>query len=269
MRGQAIDVRAGFNSSNRISRSGTVHYGSVHNGYGDAHPVHYGGGNGHSVLGVQIRHNQPRPGGNVHYVNGEVYGGLRYGYVGYNRHWRDDFFLYPYYAFNPYGGFGVVASPWYGYSFLPPYLDTSRVVVVDNYGPAYDPDDHWQDYNNRSDRNRDLDHALDDIQDAFERNNDRTAERLLPPAGQVGIFNQGKYDYSISAADFRDMFLDGVEESVTVRYEITETRIRGNEVHLRARHDYTDSWGANQSVFHTYTLRRESGGYVIREFGTE
>lgn len=201
-------------------------------------------------------------------MNGGVYGGLRYGYVGYNRRWRDDYFLCPFYAFDPYAGATLVVSPWYGYSFLPPYLDESRVTIVEDYGSAYDSNDPWQDYDPRQGGDRDLDHALDDVQDAFERNSDRSAERLLPQSGRVAIFNEGRYDYSVNAADFREMFLDGVEESETVRYAVTGVQVRGTEVHLTAHHEYTDSWGTTQSVEHTYTLRYESGRYVIREFGT-
>ena len=257
----------------RPSRSGTVSYGTVHNGYGRVRPIRYESGYNRSLLGVQIRRNQPRVGFEAGYTYGGVYGGLRYGYVGYNQGWRDDFFAYPYYIFDPFVNTSCVASPWYRYSYLPPYLDNSRVIVVNNYQSSYNDGDNWRDYDYRSnDRDRrddELNSALDDIRDAFERNSDRYAERLLPESGQVAIFNDGKYDYSLGAADFQDMFLDGIEQSKTVKYEIIDSRFKGDEVHLRTRHEYRDSWDATQTVFHTYTLRRENGRYVIREFGTD
>ncbi len=261
--------RGGAPFRNRPSRSGTVAYGTFHNGYGSARPTRYDGGFNHSVLGLQIRRNQPHRGGYGDYHYGGVYGGVRYGYVGYNSYWRDDYFAYPFYAFDPWApGVTVVASPWYRYSYLPPYLDTTRVVIVNDYRSSYnDRRDDWQDY--REQRDDRLDNALGDIRDAFERNSSRDGERLLPQTGQVAIFNDGKYDYSLGADDFQDMFLDGIEQSKTVRYEITETRVRGDEVHLKARHEYTDSWGESQVVAHTYTLRRENGRFVIREFGTD
>ena len=263
--------RSGAPVRYRPSRSGIVAYGSVHNGYGSARPTRYAGGYNRSVLGVQIRRNQPRVGFEANFTYGGVYGGLRYGYVGYNRGWRDDYFAYPYYIFDPFVHTSCVASPFYRYSYLPPYLDNSRVVVVNNYSSSWSDNVDWRDYraDNRDSRNQELSGALDDIRDAFERNSDRYGERLLPQSGQVAIFNDGKYDYSLGASDFGDMFLDGIEQSKTVKYEIVESRTKGDEVHLRTRHEYRDSWDATQVVFHTYTLRREGGRYVIREFGTD
>ena len=252
----------------RSSRSGDVAYGSYHNGYGELRPTRYGGGFNHAELGRNVHRSRPS---GASFVFGGVYGGLRYGYVGYSSSWRDDNFCYPFYVFDPWApNVAYVASPWYRYSYLPPYLNTSRVVVIDHYDSDWGSTDGWRDYDDRARRNEDIDNALDDIRDAFERGNDRLADRILPRTGQVAIFNDGKYDYSLGVDDFQDMFVDGIAQSKTIRYEIIESRVKGNEVHLRARHEYTDSWGESQVVFHTYTLRREQGGrYVIREFGTD
>jgi hypothetical protein len=66
------------------------------------------------------------------------------------------------------------------------------------------------------------------------------------------------------------MFLDGIENSDTVRYEILETRFRGDTIRVKARHIFRDSWGEEQSEVQRITLRREDGGdYVIREFGSD
>ncbi len=179
-------------------------------------------------------------------------------------------FDYPFYAYDPYvAGAVVVASPWYGYSYLPPYLDRSRVVVVDDY-PAWNWDG-WRRYD--LDTTRDdaaVRTALDDLRDAFESENGRLADKLVPEEGDVAIDNDGKYDYSLNPDDFQKMFLDGVEQSKTAHYDILEARTRGDEIRVRARHTFTDSWGDEQSVVHRITLRREDGGdFVIREFGTE
>ena len=256
----------------RPSRSGNVSYGTRSNGYGNARPVRYGSSPSRTSLGNQIRRTDIRVGGNYNY--GGVYGGLRVGYVGYNSYWTDNYFSYPFYVFNPWTpNLSCVASPWYRYSYLPGYINTSRVVVVNNYTSNWDQSG-WNDYDYRYDardrRDEAVSNALDDIRDAFERGSSRYGDRVAPQTGQVAIFNDGKYDYSLGAEDFQDMFLDGIEQSKTIRYEIIESKVRGDEVKVRARHEYTDSWGANQVVFHSYTLRRERDGkYVIREFGTD
>lgn len=261
---------------------------SRYDGRGRASAVRFGTPPIHSALGLQIRRSGYRSGYDV--VIGGQFGGLRVGYVSYGSGWgrrSSSFgvgFGYPYYAYDPFlPDVAVVASPWYRYSSLPPYIDNTRVIVVNNY-PSQDRGD-WRDYDYRSDRrderplseNRNdrrddgaLNEALDDLRDAFERNDERTATQLVPRDGDVAIFNDGKYDYSLNADDFEKMFVDGVEGSKTARYEVVDTSTRGDDVRVRARHEFEDSWGEKQSVTHTLTLRRDRDGkYVIREFGTE
>ncbi|CAN5402045.1 hypothetical protein BH11ARM2_BH11ARM2_37550 [soil metagenome] len=202
-------------------------------------------------------------------------GGLRIGFASYsNNYWhRRTFrprFSYPFYCYDPYAPqVVVVASPWYGYSYLPPYLDGSRVTYVDSY-PAWDWD-RWDRYDPADDRaDPDVRDAVADLRDAFEDGDDRIVDHLLPQEGDVAILNEGKYDYSLNPDDFQKMFLDGIEDSKTVRYEILDVKTRGDEVRIRARHTFTDSWDKEDSVVHLITLRRGNGGdYVIREFGTE
>lgn len=273
--GSTVRRDAGNNSNpldrplRRESRSGRVSYGTLHNGYGGARPSRFGSAPSRGTLGEQIRRTRPRTGYNVSF--GGTVGGLRIGYCAYNATWFDDNFCYPFYVFDPWAPNVVcVASPWYRYSFMPGYVNTTRVIVVNNYVQTWGTSG-WADYSyNRDDRrNEALNDALDDLRDAFERNSTRYADNLIPVTGQVAIYNDGRYDYSLGADDFRDMFLDGVEQSKTLKYEITESQFRGDVVHVRARHEYEDSWGQRQVVYHMLTLQREGNGYVIREFGTE
>ena len=249
-------------------------------GRGHVGATRYGAPPTRNFLNVQIGVGNPYRGTEV--AVGAKIGGLRvgfvsysdpgfhrgYGYAGYGYEPRP--FGYSHYCYDPYvPGAVVVASPWYRYSYLPPYLDRSQVVVVNNY-PAWNWDS-WRRYDYDGGRDEaSVRDAIDDLRDGFERQDARTAGRLLPDSGEVAIFNDGHYDYSLNPGDFEKMFLDGIEQSKTVSYRIEEARTRGDEVRIRARHEYTDSWGETQSVIHTITLRRERGGdYVIREFGSE
>lgn len=253
---------------------GNARLSSRYDGRGNARPTWYGAPPNRPSLNVQIRRTNARTGYNVSF--GGTYGGLRVGYVSYGGYRRNDWSLgvgfgYPYYAYDPFApDCVVVASPWYRYSYLPPYIDNRRVVVVNNYPSTWDTEG-WRDYDYRDeDRGESVRGALDDLRDAFEQNRESVADRLVPDSGQVAIYNDGKYDYSLQADDFRKMFLDGVGQSKTSRYEILETRSRGDEVRVRARHTFEDSWGETRSVIHTITLRRDRGGdFVIREFGSE
>ena len=278
-----------FPSRNRGDRTENYNrsrpYDGRANGQFSQSPVRFGTPPLRSNLNDQIRRTYASPvyrdqyrrhsSNNSSFAFGGVFGGLRVGYVSYGNDWgryRGGYFGYSNYVYDPYvTNTVVVASPWYGYSYLPPYLDTTRVIVVHDY-PNW-RSDNWSTYDYQYDarnrRNEALSDSLDNLRDAFERNSVRYAERLVPQDGQVAIFNDGKYDYSTSADDFDKIFLDGIEQSKTSRYEILEVRTQGDEVHVRSRHEFEDSWGERQVAEHMLTLRRERGGnYVIREFGT-
>src|SRR5207244_778282 len=103
----------------------------------------------------------------------------------------------PYYIFDPYAVNSFVVSPWYYYSFLPAYLDTDRCVIssldytISFFGDPYDyyPSRYRNDedpYNrNRYDDRRPLDVAIDDLVNAFENQDRRAIDKLVPARGTV------------------------------------------------------------------------------------
>src|SRR5690349_11737904 len=125
------------------SKSGRVNYGTTHNEWkGDSHPAPTTIDRAPSRKAIedqrasmkdQIRredrsrvHDRDRDRDHDHDRDWDRDGwnnGWRVGYVHYNRNFRDDYFCYPYYAFDPFN-YSCVASPFYYYSFLPGYLDT-------------------------------------------------------------------------------------------------------------------------------------------------
>ena len=122
------------------------------------------------------------------------------------------------------------------------------------------------DYNNAS--NRELDYAMDDLQDGFEKKDFRALERLVPDGGQIAIMRDGRYDYSIDTRDFDDLLHDLSSNADTTRYRILESRVNRDTARISAEHDYVDQWGNRQRVYHSIYLERERGNMVIREFGT-
>ncbi|MBI1334633.1 MAG: hypothetical protein JST12_08415 [Armatimonadetes bacterium] len=203
--------------------------------------------------------------------NGLYYNGWRTGYYHYNQHWNDNYFWYPHYCSTPFFGVDFVISPWYSYSFLPGYLTCDHIIVSNyrgywgwNVGFVYINDSHSSYYQ----RNQDLDYALDDLQDGFEKRDFRALERVIPDDGRVAIFRDGRYDYSISADDFDDLIHDLSSNADTDRYRILETRTSRDSARISAVHEYTDQWGNRQRVYHSIYLQEEHGRMVIREFGT-
>ena len=221
---------------------------------------------------------------NVRYGQGNFsHNGYRTGYYSYGNNWRDDHFYYPYYQFSPFGRTSCTYSPWYYYPHCPGYLSTTRIIYVTNYnwdwqnGQRYDwfgyDDRGGYDYDrndryDRDNRDTDVDDALEDITRAFERQDRRALNRLVGRNGQVGIYMDGTYMYSLGNDDFYDLMLDNIYDTRTSRYKIYDVRTSRGEVEVAARHEFNDPWGFNQTVYHQYRLKDTRDGYVISDFMT-
>lgn len=265
----------------RPSRSGNVSYGSQNNVRFDdkSYRINRARTGFLHNLDRKIDRTEGRVGVIVSPLNGAPWG-YRWGYCHYNRNWRDDNFWYPYYIFDPFAYNRFVCSPWYYYPFLPPYINTTRIIVVNNYygynnwsgDPYYwqAPDNGTRYSDDRDSRyDRDLDYSIEDLVTAFQRNDRRSASHLIPRSGSVAIYLDGQYNYSLNPDDFYDLFMDAVENAKTTRYMIEDVRYGRGVAKVRARHDYEDPWGRSETVWHEFTLEQDRGGYVIREFGTD
>lgn len=263
---------------NQVSRSGSVNYRGTNNVDGRAGsrpavvapPQTYGIIKSSSMEQRALREDASR------HANGLFNNGWRTGYCHYNNNWNDSYFWYPNYCFSPFGNVNIVISPWYSYTFLPGYLNCTSVYVTNYRGYwgwntgfvySYNSYDNGWDYNNNS-TNRELNYSIDDLQDGFENRDFRALDRLVPERGQIAIYRDGRYDYSINADDFADLLNDLSSNANTNRYRILETRTNRNSARISALHEYTDQWGNRQRVYHSIYLENERGNMVIREFGT-
>lgn len=196
--------------------------------------------------------------------------GYRRGYNHYYSWWNDDCWFYPYYSFNPIYD-GSVLSPWYYYGHCPGYLVISRIRYIDSrpwyfWGDSY----RWRRvgwYDNGSYYGS-LDYVIDDLIRAFENGDRQSLGRLIPRYGRINIAIDGQYAYSVDSNDFYDMMLDLTESTRTDRYQILDVRTYGREAQILAEHDYTDASGRRETMYHTYRLEQDRGGYTIRDFGS-
>ncbi|HLO97846.1 MAG TPA: hypothetical protein VK171_04550 [Fimbriimonas sp.] len=262
------------------SRSGTVKYQGSNNANPsrtapnanyNIPPRSYGVINTNSMEFRAARQDAPRHGNNLYY------NGWRTGYCHYNPNFVDINFWYPNYCFTPYSGVNVVISPWYSYTFLPGYLNHTRVTVISyrnswfwNVGNVYVYDSGYNNwgYESNSRRNRDLEYAVDDLVDGFERQDYRSLQRVVPDRGRIAIMRDGEYDYSLDVRDFEDLLNDLVGNADTNKYRILETRTYRDSAKISAVHEYRDQWGNRQRTYHMIYLEEEDGRLVIREFGT-
>ncbi len=206
--------------------------------------------------------------------------GVRVGYYFYTPLWCDDYFWYPWYQFDPWGDRCCV-SPWYYYPCLPPYIawDRCRFYNLSPWNSWYGEPYAWQRpyyYGNYDTWGRgrasEIDYAVDDIVNAFERADRRAVGRLVSSNSEVAIYVDGKYSYTLNANDFYDMFLDATQNVKTTRYAILRVETGHDEgghdiVRVTARHEYEDPWGAVTSVNHFYELRYPGRNLVITKFG--
>jgi len=114
-----------------------------------------------------------------------------------------------------------------------------------------------------------LDGSVQDIVQAFSNDDHKAIDRVTAHSGNVKIFVDGKYTYSLKANDFYDTYVDGIESTKTDRYEIIDVKANADgTARVTAKHDYNDPTGHRTSVYHSYFLVKEGAEYVIREFGT-
>ncbi len=197
----------------------------------------------------------------------------RRGYYSYHNGWCDDDFWYSHYVFVPNNR--CIVSPWYYYSHIPGYIQLNSIMILSgdrsynwrgsyySYRPLVFNGGSWF-----NDNRSDVDYAIDDLVSMFERRDRRALSRLLPRNGEIDIYFDRRYSYSLETDEFYDLMLDGIMTTRTRRYEIVRVERNRNEIEIQARHDYVDPWGFNTSVYHWYRLEWERDGYVITKFGT-
>jgi hypothetical protein len=205
---------------------------------------------------------------------------LRRGYYQYHYGWRDNFFCYPYYSFQPIYGQSFF-SPWYGYAHLPGYLSYDRCSILDNivpivigglvynwsrpnYGYYGNSGQGNSGYGSR--RYSQIDYAVGDIVDAFEYRDPRSLERVIG-RNSVNVFFDTRYAYTLKSVDFYDLMLDLVTSTETTSYTVERIYRDNNRVNFIARHDYNDPWGRPLTQYHTYVLRDDRRGPYITDFG--
>lgn len=205
-----------------------------------------------------------------------VRNGYRCGYYNPNPRFNDDFFGYPHYVFDPFAfRGGCVVSPWYYYVSLPAYVVSTRVVYINsNYSSRgnwswcnWDRDNRYS-WSNGFDRTDDQYDAIRDLVDTFENSDRQLGADLVPTRGNVSIYTDGRYSYTLNADDFYDLFMDGINNNDTRRYEIMRVETNRRGIRILARHDTTDPWGNRKSVYQRVYMEKERNRYVIREFGT-
>lgn len=271
----------GGRPNGQTSQSGRVTYGGSNNGFqrGGAGPAPQinglppGGNN--RVSQDAMLNDQARRRDNWR-DNDRRNDGWRNGYFQYNYGWDDNRFWYPHYAFN-WDPYRCVPSPFYYYSNLPGYISLGRVTILLNfvslfndtrYNYDWSPGRGRYDYERNNRWDRELDYAVEDIVDAFERRRARTLWPLIYNDSSIYVDVEGEWRYQMRGIDFCDLMQDLVESTETESYRIRSVRTgRDGRALIEAEHVFRDAWGRRQGTRHSYGLEElRNGRFAIREF---
>jgi hypothetical protein len=188
-------------------------------------------------------------------------------------HWRYGYsnpgfsFSIGLYAVSPFNG-PVYVSPWYYYSNLPPYVPAGRVEVIEGYSAPWNVGTYYSYHYGVPGPYQALNTSLDALYALFSQQNTNAVTGFLPYDGQIAIFTDGHYDYSLSVGDFQNMLVDNATATQTRSYSIDRVRRRGEDATVQATHIVTNSAGGTDTVYHEYHLRLEGGQFVVRDFMT-
>ncbi|MCW5937964.1 MAG: hypothetical protein KIT11_11735 [Fimbriimonadaceae bacterium] len=191
----------------------------------------------------------------------------RHNYYQYSGSWCNDDFRYRHYGYY-YDPVLYVPSPFYYYSNLPGYVSCSRIQFGVFSWTSCTTRYPWRSdrYRDNYDRDRILEASAESIEHAFQRGNVRFVEDLIPNRGTILVDVDGSGRYRIDGDEFYTMFVDLVEGTRTIDYNVTDVYRDRDEATIVARHTFYTGWGERQSMRHTFGLQRDRGGYAISYF---
>jgi hypothetical protein len=218
-------------------------------------------------LGKLDRHDHHKPG-----IIVDVHG-WRHGYWHHNRGWRDSFWFWDYYFFNPVVS-ECVPSLYYFYGCLPGYLWCPRVIFVDRPVVVYVEEPVvWHDVDNGYYLERPaanpLDSAVSDIVAAWRDGNPDLLDKHVDADTKVAVFLDGEYSYSLEGADFAGITRDAVQTVQTKSFTVDRVAKRNDDmVVVYAKHTYVNTDDYYETVYVAYTLERLGDRWIITEAGS-
>jgi hypothetical protein len=210
---------------------------------------------------------------------------LRHGYCRPGNFWADWFFGYAYYVFDPIP-WQCVFSPYYYYYCVPGYLPYRRVwctnyrviyIIIDpidwrycgnGYGYGFYSSSYGSNYDDSGNYSN-LDKALSDLTDAFKYGDPTKLDRLVPRGGDVEVFIDGDYSYTVNSDEYYDITSDLIQGVHTTDFRITKVNaLKNGGYFVVARHDYLDAWDNPQTNWLTFTIEESANWYAITQAGT-
>ena len=111
--------------------------------------------------------------------------------------------------------------------------------------------------------------AVDDIKNAWLTGDSDLLARHIDSAGNMAIYLEGKYSYSLSGADYLQMSVDAMTNITTANFTVYKTEQRSDGAYtVLAKHEFRDVDNNSKVAYVSYTLTRENGDWIIVATGS-
>jgi hypothetical protein len=111
--------------------------------------------------------------------------------------------------------------------------------------------------------------ALLEIRKAWLNGDHARLKARIRDGAKVRIYPQGKYEYSVTAADFAQMTHDAMSRLDTLSFELDAPRtLDEGRAFVSGTHTFKDADGEKRQVHVSYVLTRDEGRWYLAEAGS-
>lgn len=162
-------------------------------------------------------------------------------------------------------------SVYFNYGYYP-YVNRARIriapyITADCFSKniAVSNDDYYLANRNKSE----IGIALSDIRMSWLDGRSNLIDNHVRNDQMIAVILDGKYDYSIEADDYIQMTYDAIDVTQTIKFTWERVRQRTDGAYTAfGKHTYRDSYGNEQTVYVSYTLKNIGSEYIIVEVGS-
>jgi hypothetical protein len=176
---------------------------------------------------------------------------------------------------SPFGFFFGACVPYISASecrIYPPAVVFIDIPVLS--GNQYIGFEDASDQNLLDDPNLDQDqpglrNAIDDLTEAFQGGNIDGLVTLIDPNTSIAVYQNGHYQYSLSASDYIDLSRDAIQSMHTVAFTLNDLHQRAPSVFsVAGQQTYQDQNGETLTTWVSFVLQDISGQWTLTQVGT-
>ncbi|MEN6520226.1 MAG: hypothetical protein ABFD46_03615 [Armatimonadota bacterium] len=167
-------------------------------------------------------------------------------------------------------------SAYYYYGYFP-YVSCGRVIIIKRPSVTYvevpivihknSSDSGY--YLERGSSVYSIDNVLYDIEKAWKTSEPSLLLKCVRNNTDIDVLLDGKYSYSLSADDYREMTYDAIDATKTVDFDFESVKSRGDDrVVAYGVHKFYALDGSLKTVYINYEFERRDGNWLLIEVGS-